>query len=86
MVLKIFTEEEFSDFESEVVANLKLLNTIERSVKMQEFVGPEVSKIPYAFRGGYISRYAYILLPYVKSVSLIEFLIKLNETGRNLSL
>lgn len=53
---------------------------------MKEYVGPEVPKISYAFGSGSISTYAYILLPYVKSISLIEFLINLNETGRNISL
>lgn len=68
------------------MANYGLPSTIQRSIRMTEYVGPKIPKISYAFGGGYISKYAYILLPYVRSISLIEFLINLNQTGRNISL
>jgi hypothetical protein len=48
---------------------------------MEEFQGYEVEKLPFGFSDEVVLyEYAYIVIPYIKGVSLIEYLINKVET------
>jgi serine/threonine protein kinase len=86
VILKSFMTWEYADFEREARNNLEMPNGMARSVKMLRFVAPHVPKQPYSFYGGQIEEYAYILIPYVRGTSLIEFLMKASKKGKKLSI
>jgi serine/threonine protein kinase len=86
-IVKLFTLEEGNEFVNEVENNSRLPDESQYLVKMDEFHDYDEDKIPFRFsEEELIYDYAYIVIPFIKGVSLIEYLIHKVDTKSEVSL
>jgi len=77
---------EMESYYLEVASNKLINRNTTRQVLMAASFDPRQIKAPLIIDGNYYPLYAYILLPYYKNGTLLDFIVKANDKNIKLSI